>query len=131
MLRYRNAELVLGALFATMFWTGIRGWRDSYSATEKEKQECYETAAKSGQKSDECKTFWERTTSDPVAFFTLVLAVSTVGLWGATIGLYYAGARQIGIAKETADAPSSVPKPLLTRKGRIFSSVLKTTTSPI
>jgi hypothetical protein len=35
--------------------------------------------------------------------FTGILAVSTVGLWGATIGLYFTGEKQINVAKETAD----------------------------
>jgi hypothetical protein len=104
MLRRLNPEMVLGALFATMLWVGIWGWHDSYALTEKQKDECYETTKNTGQKSDECKTFWERTTSDPIAFFTLVLAISTVGLWVATIFLYSAGERQIGVAKESADA---------------------------
>jgi hypothetical protein len=104
MLKYRNAELVLGALFATLLWAGMWGWYDSYALTEKQKDECYETTKKTGQKSDECKTFLERTTSDPIAFFTLVLAVSTVGLWVATLFLYYAGEKQIAIAKTSADA---------------------------
>jgi hypothetical protein len=44
--------------------------------------------------------FWERTTSDPVAFFTLVLAVSTIGLGLATICLYRAGNRQLNLARQ-------------------------------
>jgi hypothetical protein len=102
--KFRIPEMVLGALFASSLWAGIWGWTDSYAPTEKQKQECYDTAQKTGQKSDECKTFWERTTSDPVAFFTLVLAVSTVGLWVATGALYIAGERQIEIAKQSANA---------------------------
>jgi hypothetical protein len=45
-LKYRNAELVLGALFATMVWAGVWGWHDSYALTGKQKNECYEAAKK-------------------------------------------------------------------------------------
>ncbi len=95
MLRRLNPEMTLGALLATVFWVAILGWQAAYSPTEIEKQECEETAKKTGHKTEECKTFWERTTSDPVALFTGLLFVSTVGLWGATVGLYLAGERQI------------------------------------
>ena len=59
--------------------------------SEVEKQRCYHSADAGHYKADECKTFWERTTTDPVALYTLglfaftaVLAVSTVFLWDAT-----------------------------------------------
>jgi len=100
MLKYRNAELVLGALFATVLWTGILGWQASYAPTEREKQECYESAKKTSHKTEDCKTFWERTTSDPVAVFTLVLACSTIGLGVATLFLYLAGRRQLRLARD-------------------------------
>jgi hypothetical protein len=101
--RFRIPEMVLGALFSAPLWALVWGWTDSYAPTEKQKQECYEAAQKTGQKGDECKTFWERTTSDPVAFFTLVLAFSTVGLWIATIFLYLAGERQFRLTKESGE----------------------------
>src|SRR5579864_8784610 len=84
----RNAELVLGFLFAAVFWIAVLGWVTSYVPTEIEKQECQQAAKKSGRKTEECKTFWERTTSDPVAFyalgtfvFTAVVGISTYFLW--------------------------------------------------
>jgi hypothetical protein len=43
---------------------------------------------------------WESIT----AFFTFVLAISTIYLWSATRNLYEAGERQLGIAKESAEA---------------------------
>jgi hypothetical protein len=89
--RHLNPEIVFGFLIATVFWIGILGWQAAYAPTEVEKQKCYEAAETAGHKSEECKTLWERTTSDPVAFFTLwlviftgVLAVSTIGLWFVT-----------------------------------------------
>jgi len=105
--KFRTPEIVLGMLYASALWAGIWGWSDSYAPTDKQKQECYDTTKKLSQKSDECKSFWERTTSDPVALFTLVLALSTIGLGVATIGLYRAGQRQLRLAKETADRQAS------------------------
>jgi hypothetical protein len=46
---------------------------------------CYQAAAKTGHNTEQCKTLWERTTTDPVALFTLVLSIATVGLWVATL----------------------------------------------
>jgi hypothetical protein len=104
MLKKLNPEIAIGFLVATLFWMGVIGWQTSYSPTEKQKDECYDAAKKIGYKLDECKTFWEKTTSDPIALFNLILAFSTVGLWVATISLYRAGEKQIAVAKEAADA---------------------------
>jgi hypothetical protein len=105
--RWVNPEIALGFLVATVFWVAVLGWETADSLTEKQKQECYEAAKASGHKAEECKTLWERTTSDPVAFFTFVLSVSTIGLWIVT---WRAGTRQardmessIAVAKESAD----------------------------
>lgn len=89
----KRPEIALGFLVATIFWIGVLGWATSYSPNEEEKKACYQAAEKSGHSYEECKTFWQRTTSDPIATFTLVLAASTIGLWVATIGLYLAGER--------------------------------------
>ena len=89
--RLINGEIALGFLIATLFWIAVLGWATSYAPTEPEKEACYQTAKQAGSQTEECKTFWERTTSDPVAMFTLVLAFSTVGLWVATLALYIAG----------------------------------------
>jgi hypothetical protein len=101
--RFKIPEIVLGALVSSLLWVGILGWIDSYRPTEQQKRECYEAAQQGDQKTDECKTFWERTTSDPVAFFTLVLAGSTIGLWAATIALYIAGERQIKLTRDISN----------------------------
>jgi hypothetical protein len=102
MSRWIRGEIALGFVLATIFWTGVLGWQASYAPTEREKQECYEAAQKTGHKTEDCKTLWERTTTDPVALFTLVLAFSTIGLWAATIGLYLAGERGLKHAQEVA-----------------------------
>jgi hypothetical protein len=69
--------------------------------SEIEKQRCYHGADAGHYKADECKTFWERSTTDPVAFYTLglfiftgVLAVSTAFLWDATRAAVEGGEEQ-------------------------------------
>ena len=84
MLQKRNPEIVLGFLLASLFWIGLQGWQASNVRETKETEECHEVAKKAGFKPDECKTFLERTTSDPVAAFTLVLSLSTIALWLVT-----------------------------------------------
>jgi hypothetical protein len=98
--RLSNGEFALAMLVASLFWIFVLVWATSYSPTDPEKEACYQAAAKSGRSTEECKSFWEKTTSDPVAMFTLVLAVSTIGLWSATIGLYFAGERQFRLGRE-------------------------------
>jgi hypothetical protein len=88
-------ELALGFLAATVLWVVFLGWATSYSPNQQQKDACYQAAAKTGRSTEECKTFWEKTTSDPIATFTLVLAFSTGGLWIATIGLYLSGKREL------------------------------------
>jgi hypothetical protein len=95
-----NPDFVLAFLVASLFWSAVLGWQAAYVPTEKEKQACYEAAKKSGHKTEECKTLWERTTTDPVALFTLVLAFSTVGMWTATVGLYRSTNRLWSAARE-------------------------------
>src|SRR5258708_1983324 len=104
MMKRLNPEMILGALLATIFWAAMLGWQASYAPTDQEKRECYETAKKSGHKTEDCKSLWEKTTSDPVALFTCFLFVSTVGLWGATILLYFAGKRQLELARDEFDS---------------------------
>jgi hypothetical protein len=84
MLRRRNHEIALGFLLASLFWTGVLVWQASHTPENKQEEECHEIAKKAGFKPDECKTFLERTTSDPVAAFTLVLSLSTIALWLVT-----------------------------------------------
>jgi hypothetical protein len=99
-----NPEISLGFLVASLFWIGVVGWQSSHAPAEKQNAECYEAAKKTGYKNEECKTFWERTTNDPIALFNLILAFSTVGLWIATISLYRAGEKQLGLARDEFDA---------------------------
>jgi hypothetical protein len=82
--RLVNGEIAFGFMFATLFWVAVLGWQTSYAPTEPEKAACYQAAAKSGRSVDECEAFWEKTTSEPIALFTFVLAFSTIGLWIVT-----------------------------------------------
>lgn len=105
MLRFwPRGEIALGFLIGALFWIPVLGWQASYSPTERQKEECYETAKKTGHKADECKSFWEKVTSDPIALFNLILAFSTVGLWVATISLSRASTNQIKLAREEFNA---------------------------
>lgn len=97
-------EIALGFALATVFWIGVLGWQASHTPHEVDDQRCQQAAREAGLKQEECKTFWERTTADPVALFTLVLAVSTIGLWVATMMLYRAGEKQIRITAIAANA---------------------------
>jgi hypothetical protein len=104
--RRLNPEIAFGFLIATLFWIGTLGWQAAYAPPEVEKQKCYEAAQKSGHKSEECKTIWERTTSDPVAFFTFWLVVSTIGLGVSTLMLWGAGERQYKLLRRTSAVQS-------------------------
>jgi hypothetical protein len=57
-----------------------------------------------GQQVSPLRRFWNWTTHDPVAFYTSILSVATIGLGIATIGLYLAAKKQIAVASEAADA---------------------------
>jgi hypothetical protein len=78
----------------------VLGWQAAYAPTEIQKQECQSATKGAGQKTDECKSLWEKTTTDPVAFFTFVLAVSTISLWATSI---WSGRRQSADMKQMAD----------------------------
>ncbi|WP_334398372.1 hypothetical protein [Bradyrhizobium sp. AZCC 2289] len=76
------------------------GWQAAYTPTEIEKRHCEEAAHKGGFKSEECKTIWERTTTDPVAFFTFWLSISTIGLWVVTANAARDSKRAANIAED-------------------------------
>ena len=94
LLRLANPEIVLGFLIASVLWIGVLGWQAAYAPTETEKRQCEETATKTGHKTEECKTLWEKTTTDPVAFFTFWLVVFTGVLGASTVLLWRSGERQ-------------------------------------
>jgi hypothetical protein len=103
MLKKRRPEITFGFLLATVFWIGVLGWQASYAPTEMEKQECQDAAKRGSHKTEECRNLWERTTTDPVAFFTFWLAISTIGLGVSTILLWRAGENQKRLMADTAE----------------------------
>lgn len=102
-LRWLNPEIVIGFMVATIFWIAALGWQAAYSPSKIQQDACYQAAVKAGRNTEECKTFWQRATSDPVAVFTMVLAASTIGLWGATIALYVAGKSELRHLEKTSN----------------------------
>ncbi|MCC8957364.1 hypothetical protein H8B02_29185 [Bradyrhizobium sp. Pear77] len=56
---------------------------------------------------DSLDGFLERHDKSVVGGFTIVLAISTIGLWLATNSLYRAGERQLEFLRESSDAQSS------------------------
>jgi hypothetical protein len=97
----KASEIAVGFALASVLWIGVLGWQASYAPTDSEKRRCEETATKAGHKTEECKTLWQRTTSDPVAFFTFWLVVSTVGLGASTVLLWRAGEKQLRHARRS------------------------------
>jgi len=104
MLRRLNPEISLGFVIASLFWIAVLGWQSSYSLPENEKQRCYEEAKKPGHKDEECKTFWERTTSDPIAFFTFTLSIVTLALGAISFRQFYYLRRSDETARIAANA---------------------------
>jgi hypothetical protein len=100
--RWLRAEIVLGFLIASVFWIGVLGWQAAYAPTDAEKQKCYDDAKRVGYKAEECKSLWERATSDPVAFFTLWLVIFTGGLTVSTVLLWRAGEKQFRHARRAS-----------------------------
>src|SRR5215467_7465324 len=102
----RNAELVLGFLAASVIWLILLGWQVALTPNEPERRRCYEIAQKAGTRIDECKTFWERTIGEPVAFFTFGLAIATLLLGVSTVALWQAGEKQADLLRETSEIQS-------------------------
>ncbi len=104
MLKRLNPEISLGFVVASLFWIAVLGWQSSYSLPENEKQRCYEEAKKAGHKDEECKTFWERTTTDPVAFFTFTLTIVTLALGAISVRQFHYLKRSDETARIAANA---------------------------
>lgn len=123
----RLPEIVLGAVIATAFWSGILLWQSQKAVsnsqvqpTKTEQQYAVSSGAvaeqekhKGGQKSSWYDTFLNHTPDWLVATFTALLTfvtyrlVSTTGdLRASTDRLWEAGERQIELARETAAAQS-------------------------
>jgi len=107
MLKRINPEISLGFVIASLFWIAVLGWQSSYSLPENEKQRCYEEA---GHKDEECKTFWERTTSDPIAFFTFTLSMVTLALGAISVRQFHYLRRSDETARIAANAAADAAR---------------------
>ena len=118
-----NPEIALGFSIATVLWIGALGWQASYAPTDSEKRQCEESATKSDHKTEECKTLWQRTTTDPVAFFTFWLVVSTLGLSVSTVLLWIAGEKQFDFLTRNATEQSIDTKNSIAEAARSASAM--------
>jgi H+/gluconate symporter-like permease len=121
MLRRLNPELSLGFAIASLFWIAVLGWQSSYSLPENEKQRCYEETKKPGHKDEECKTFWERTTSDPIAFFTFTLSIVTLVLGAISVRQFHYLKRSDETARVTANAALRQANAMIAIESPIFA----------
>jgi hypothetical protein len=120
MKRLLNPEIALGFLIGTLLWIGVLGWQASYSPTDSEKHQCEEAASNSVHKAEECKSLWGRTTSDPVAFFTFVLSVSTIGLWIVTWQASASQARDMKASIAAAEKSADIAREAMIAGERAF-----------
>lgn len=102
-------HLVIGGLFSFAFWLLV-ALPFLYSAPRYSHDE---TPNKCSAEESKNHGFWEKASCDPTAYFTIwlvaftaVLAVSTIGLGAATIGLYLTGEKQAKLAAEGFAAQS-------------------------
>jgi hypothetical protein len=124
MMKRPNPEIALGFLLASLFRIAVLGWQSSYSLTDGEKQQCYDDAKKSEHKSEECKWFWERTASDPVAFFTFTLTVVTLALGAISIRQFHYLKRSDATARIAAEAARNSANALISaERAHLFVAV--------
>ena len=103
-MKWPNPEIPLGFLVASVFWISVFLWQSSHSASEHEKEQCYDEAKHLGHKAEEYQEFLERTTSDPVAFFTLTLTFATIALGAISLRQFYYLSRSDATARMAAEA---------------------------
>lgn len=111
-MRYQRLVWPLFAAIMGFAFGGSFVWGVLYAPPEQ--YAAHSEHADSGSTKKEHKNdFWEKAVDDPVAYFTFwlvaftgVLAVSTAGLWIATIWLYRAGERQLEFLQESAATQS-------------------------
>jgi len=102
-------HVVVGGLFLFAFWLYV-ALPVLYSASRSSHDE---TPNKCSAEESKNHGFWEKAGCDPTAYFTIwlvaftgVLAVSTIGLGWATVGLYRTGEKQIRLNANSAAAQS-------------------------
>lgn len=124
MLKRLNPEITIGLLLASLFWIGVIGWQSSYSLSGNEQQRCYEEILKTQHKSEECKSFWERTTSDPVAFFTFTLTVVTLALGAISVRQFHYLKQSDATSRIAADAARTSADALISaERAHLFVSI--------
>lgn len=70
-----NPEFLAGFLFGIIFLISASLWTSAYFQEAPNKQKCDAETKSGSKKTEECKTFWQRTTYDPAGFFTFCLVI--------------------------------------------------------
>ena len=98
-MKFRIPEIVLGMLFATsLVLLGFVFASSQPSQSPLQHESTTENSGANG-KGEVSESFWQRTLTDPVAFFTLWIAAFTAVLGFSTIGLLRATSRSANISE--------------------------------
>ena len=99
LVKFRIPEIVLGMLFATsLVLLGFVFASSQPSQSPLQHESTTENSGANG-KGEVSESFWQRTLTDPVAFFTLWIAAFTAVLGFSTIGLLRATSRSANISE--------------------------------
>lgn len=104
MLKTFEFAAVLAALVFAVALVGLMVLYSSQPSYAPEQQQSSENYDPSQEKREQSKSFWERTTQDPVAFFTLWLAIFTMVLSAVAVIQIKFLIRAEGITTKTAQA---------------------------
>lgn len=97
--RFRIPEIVLGMLIASSLFILVFLFASTQPPQPAKDQQTASECGGGNCEGQIRETFWQRTITDPVAFFTLWVAVFTLVLGAATIGLLRATNRSAQIAE--------------------------------
>jgi hypothetical protein len=133
MLKALEIVAVLAAIVFAVALVGLIILYSSQPPNEPEQQQHSEKYEASQQKRELSKSFWQRTTEDPIAFFTLWLAIFTMILSAVAVIQIKFLVRAEGIATKTAQAAkdsataasNSVMAFVDSERGRMFVSEIK------
>src|SRR5712664_2862848 len=78
----RAKTVFVTVCFLTLF--GFLAFQTGVASKYPQRHSEQTTPAENNEKNNVFERFWEWTTEDPVAVYTLVLAISTIGLWFVT-----------------------------------------------
>jgi hypothetical protein len=124
MFERENAGIVLGFLISSILWAAILGWQAAYAPTEMEKQACNQKARGADYKTEACESFWERTTRDPVAFFTFTLTVVTLALGAISVRQFHYLRRSDETARIAATAAKAAADAAVASERARFYAVI-------